>query len=209
MPDGRSMSRLSPWTPPISGSASTGSPWPTPQARDGFPPHTAEYVAKHKANGHGMSNLNDTLNFTGALWPTPTVADAQGGHLSRSGARGNELLLKGMIKAASASPRVTPSARDWKDSAGMATVAEDGRTRLDQLPRQMAVNETAPIGPTLTGSSATTAKRGAPNPIFACWLMGWPEELISGACAGIQLFRNSRRKSSGRISKPRAAHDQT
>lgn len=31
---------------------------------------------------------------------------------------------------------VTPSARDWKDTAGMATTREDGRSRLDQLPRQ-------------------------------------------------------------------------
>ena len=30
----------------------------------------------------------------------------------------------------------TPSARDWKDSPGMATEREDGRSRLDQLPRQ-------------------------------------------------------------------------
>lgn len=31
---------------------------------------------------------------------------------------------------------VTPSARDWKDSPGMATVRPDGRSRIDQLPRQ-------------------------------------------------------------------------
>ena len=31
---------------------------------------------------------------------------------------------------------VTPTVRDWKDSPGMATETEDGRTRLDQLPRQ-------------------------------------------------------------------------
>ena len=33
---------------------------------------------------------------------------------------------------------VTPSARDWKDSPGMATEREDGRSRIDQLPRQVA-----------------------------------------------------------------------
>ena len=31
---------------------------------------------------------------------------------------------------------VTPSARDWKDTPGMATECPDGRGRLDQLPRQ-------------------------------------------------------------------------
>lgn len=33
---------------------------PTPQVRDHFPPHSEEYIAKKKAQGHGMSNLNDT-----------------------------------------------------------------------------------------------------------------------------------------------------
>jgi len=31
---------------------------------------------------------------------------------------------------------VTASARDWKDTPGMATVRPDGRSRIDQLPRQ-------------------------------------------------------------------------
>ena len=31
---------------------------------------------------------------------------------------------------------VTPSTRDWKDTPGMATERQDGRSRLDQLPRQ-------------------------------------------------------------------------
>lgn len=31
----------------------------------------------------------------------------------------------------------TPSARDWKDTAGMSTVRNDARHRLDQLPRQV------------------------------------------------------------------------
>ncbi|HSH42097.1 MAG TPA: hypothetical protein VK973_08230 [Arenicellales bacterium] len=38
-----------------------------------------------------------------------------------------------------ASPWVTPSARDWKDTPGMATVRPDGRSRVDQLPRQAAL----------------------------------------------------------------------
>lgn len=35
--------------------------WPTPQARDHFPAHTPEAIAKQKAAGHGCSNLNDTI----------------------------------------------------------------------------------------------------------------------------------------------------
>ncbi len=34
---------------------------------------------------------------------------------------------------------VTPSSRDWKDTPGMSTVRPDGRSRIDQLPRQAAM----------------------------------------------------------------------
>ena len=33
--------------------------WPTPTHRDHFPPHSAEYIAEKKAQGHGMANLSD------------------------------------------------------------------------------------------------------------------------------------------------------
>src|SRR5690606_29907257 len=33
---------------------------------------------------------------------------------------------------------ITASARDWKDTPGMAMERPDGRTRIDQLPRQVA-----------------------------------------------------------------------
>jgi hypothetical protein len=42
--------------------------WPTPQARDHFPAHKPEYIAAKKAQGHGMSNLNDAIG--GPLNPT-------------------------------------------------------------------------------------------------------------------------------------------
>jgi hypothetical protein len=45
--------------------------WPTPTTRDHFPPHTPEYIARKKAQGHGMSNLNDAAS----LWPTPKATD--------------------------------------------------------------------------------------------------------------------------------------
>lgn len=35
--------------------------WPTPTARDHFPAHTQEYIDAKKAEGHGMSNLNDSV----------------------------------------------------------------------------------------------------------------------------------------------------
>ncbi len=102
---------------------------PTPQARDGMPPHKLEYIEKHKANGHGMSNLNDYV---------------------------------------------------------------------------VHHYETGRSGPTTNGSSAPlTEKRGAPNPEFPFWLMGFPDEWTFGALEAMRSFRKSRQKSSPPISTPK------
>jgi hypothetical protein len=131
---------------------------------------------------------------------------------------------------------VTPSARDGKDSTGMATSSPDRvQPRNDQLPRQMVQAWSTPrssdgakgapmqefsgggtplpaqiysaaswptpveiIGATPTGSSVTTGKRGAPNPVFAFWLMGFPVAWIYGALLVMPSFRKRRRKSSKR-----------
>lgn len=76
-------------------------------------------------------------DFTGALggWPTPTATDA---------ARGNGTIRPHdtgipLPQKATLAGWVTPSARDWKDTPGMATERPDGRSRLDQLPRQAAL----------------------------------------------------------------------
>lgn len=71
--------------------------WSTPTARDFMPAHTEEYIAAKKAEGHGMSNLNDQVD----KWQTPSVADTQGGRMTRSADRSNELLLKGQAEATS------------------------------------------------------------------------------------------------------------
>lgn len=57
----------------ISDKDSTG--WPTPVSRDHFPAHSPEYIAEKKAEGHGMSNLNDTAQMVG--WPSPKAKDGR------------------------------------------------------------------------------------------------------------------------------------
>ena len=121
----------------------------------------------------------------------------------------------------------TVSARDWKDSVGMAVEATDGRIRLDQLPRQMvsysptptslsfkdshqpgnsrslnlmrANFETVHGGQITNGSSApSTAKRGAPNPVFPMWLMGFPEDVIRGILRSVTTFSSRRSRGGSR-----------
>lgn len=222
---GWSYSRLSPWTPPMSGSGNIGSPWPTPKAANAGPDFAK---IERSATGPSLQTVMAGISY----WPTPSVANATGGQSSRSGDRKGELLLGGMMRTAL--PWVTPSARDWKDTPGMTAERPDGKSRIDQLPRQRAATwptpqamdgnkgsepprpqdtgvslpqriaqQTAASGPITNGSSATTEKRGAPNPVFACWLMGWPDEFTFGVLRAIQLMPSSRRKSSPPSSKPK------
>lgn len=70
-------------------------------------------TVKGDHNKKGLSPTSgDGLATAAGMWATPTVAMAQGGNLTRSGARSNELLLKGQAKFWG-----TPTARDWKDGA--------------------------------------------------------------------------------------------
>lgn len=68
MPDGRKVAVALPHVAGMAG-------WPTPMARDHFPAHSPEYIAAKKAQGHGMSNLNDPVQLSG--WPTPRAADGE------------------------------------------------------------------------------------------------------------------------------------
>lgn len=92
---------------------------------------------------------------------------------------------------------VTPNARDWKDTPGMKRVRKDGRSKVDQLPRQVYAR-TWPTPRTKgmcggTGNfqqmqrlvasgvlterekkSMTAGNGGTLNPTFPEWLMMWP-----------------------------------
>ena len=180
--------------------------WPTAKARDTRGVNTPEHLAKKRANGHGCSELVDTVQL--ASWSTP-------------------------------------SARDWKDTPGMATTAvnPDGsdRTRLDQLPRQAilaswptptgqgniqvageyATNGTTlagaanlalwttedgparltATGEMLTGSSAGMDSGGPLDPAHSRWEMGYPPGWCESAVTAMRSYRPLRRPSSGRSSK--------
>ena len=114
-------------------------------------------------------------------WPTPTTTDA-----IRFPAYEFKTSNVTLNHAAQLAGWVTPSARDWKDSAGMATERPDGRSRLDQLPRQATLCEPARLtasGEMLTGSHAGMESGGQLNPELPRWLMAYPIEW--GHCAAM------------------------
>lgn len=130
-------------------------------------------------------------------WPTPTTTDA-----IRFPAYEFKTSNVTLNHAAQLAGWVTPSARDWKDSAGMATERPDGRSRLDQLPRQAQLAGPARLtasGEMLTGSSAGMESGGQLNPEHPRWLMAYPIEW--GRCAATVTLstRKSARRSSGGV----------
>jgi hypothetical protein len=145
------------------------------------------WKAKAMPSGRLKSRLVPATRHTngpatgGSLWTTVSATDAAG-RSNRYAQGGNPLTMQ-MTQAWWA----TPMAREWRSDHGKLYGTKGG-----SIARQML--EASGWKP--PGSGAPTGKHGAPNPIFACWLMGWPEELTSGVLQAIALFRKSRRKSS-------------
>ena len=181
-----------------SDSGSTG--WPTSRSADGEKNvRTLEGSLRENERKGGPQDLNSAAQLVG--WPTPTRQDAIGsgarGYSTESGRHTGTTLTDAAFlaghyvpEARSSTGWTTPSARDWKDSEGMAKTRPDGRSRVDQLGRQ-AFLTSAPTG------------SGGPyrlNPRFSLWLMGVPQTWVDAAPPSskrraTRSSRNSRRRS--------------
>jgi len=141
-------------------------------------------------------------------WPTPQAPVLGGGDYTdpdKALARmtsGHQINLSEV--ALLASPWVTPSTRDWKDTAGMATEATnpDGseRTRLDQLPRQanLAAWPTPATSKASNDTNLQCSGDGRTTPNRACWASALTEipggparltacgEMLIGSSAGME-----------------------
>lgn len=116
------------------------------------------------ARVHQLGRSADELAALDLL-PTPSVADGMGGHLSRSGARSDELLLPGVAKAyAEGALLPTPTSRDHKGAANPPGRVRDGRARTagdDMLPD--AVMALLPTPRTTDANGAGTHGDGGPD----------------------------------------------
>ena len=146
--------------------------WPSPAAHDGRRPGSDE-----------TSTQGANLKREAELWQTPSVADADGGHASRSREREGELLLPGQAKAwatPKAAAGIKPSAgkRTSSDLSHQAQTTQGGR-----------------------GSSKPTLGSRQPSkrlcPAFVEWLMGWPVGWSLPCAGALTTFGSSETESSG------------
>lgn len=161
--------------------------WPTPDAgviNDGQDPATfhawrARMKAKHgNGNGHGTPLAIAAVDVMASAWPTPSVADTMGGHLSRGGDRSEELLLPGMAQRVTEN-WATPSASEVRQGyqrrpEGMASLQNQ-----QSLSTQVVDSLSGPLAQPIAGRGKPFSLGGRTlrpqlSALFVEWLMGVP-----------------------------------
>lgn len=145
-------------------------------------------VSTRHTNGTGFTGQESTrstprasdgqLAQNASYHPTPLSLSFKDSHQP-----GTNRTLE-MMKAYMPTPKSSNAGPDF---------AKEDRSKTG-LSLQTVMAATALTGQTRNGSDAMTTKRGAPNPVFAFWLMGFPDEWISGALVAMQSYRKPRRK---------------
>ena len=215
-PSGHLISRLVPSTRRTSETGSIGSPWPTPMMTD--------YLER----GYMVSHGREYLCLPGAMdpsrmgpiarsqWPTPNTPS--GGRTmtqeeaitqrKRTDGSKAQLNLENAMAHLAQSQWATPTQRDWRSGeASEATMERNARPLNERM---------AHFGPAPNGSGAPMAKRGerlVPNPNFAMWIMGFPEDLrntILQTCSSLPSKAGARRGGSpatpsSRRSRPKSS----
>jgi len=143
--------------------------WPTPRANEG----TGDKIPPGRQGGLALKQAVH-------LWPTPRSTDCKNGN-GKTGNRTPEAAAKAgwTLPELTRAMWPTPTSRDHKDGPFCPNVDTNGL-----------------LGRTVwNGPSEPTEKRGALNPEFVCWLMGFPPEWDACAPTAMPSSRKSRRKS--------------
>lgn len=212
--------------------------WATPCARDCMPPHSPEYVAAKKAQGHGMKILPDQV----ARWPTPTANDYKGSGptLERSDGKMRGDRLDYAVEQLWSTPRSSDGEKGGPNQAfgagGMPLPAQTvqwmtpsvadvqggrmtrSKERSDELPPNGQSDSVSSLlaHPTSTDGAVPSTERRTLNPLFVEWLMGWPRGWTSlgltppasNVCAcsatALSLYRQRMRSELSRLGLPPA-----
>ena len=140
-----------------------------------------------------LQGLGSTLyKLTWKQWATPL--GLQRSRLRASVPRTSGIALTGWV---------TASARDWKDTPGMATERPDGRSRIDQLPRQAVLcgwptptvgnsqgsqsfEGLSPTGKTPDGRKVAVSLNHVASFANGPARLTASGELLTGSCAGME-----------------------
>lgn len=144
--------------PAMNGSASSSSVWPTATAQD-----SESTSGSNPQWGHG-STLTDATR----KWTTPQAHDVTERGLGQipSGKAGNACLAR------DARTWATPTTRDHK---GMDQPGRNGGTSLAEQTERGRFSHRVPTIPDGRESlPSSPSSRRRLNPVFVCWLMGWP-----------------------------------
>ena len=182
MPAGPPICRLRASARRTSGNGCGG--WPTPTANDDNKSPEAHLAMKGRMGGgrKAITSLQVMAKTAGwptsggaaklAGWSTPTSVDGRRGSLPpRLHDTGHPL-----DQQAAMAGWATPTARDMRSERGSAAMMERRQSRPAGKPLSKQV-----LGANATSFPASTEKRGALNPAFSRWLMGFPPEW--DACA--------------------------
>jgi len=151
--------------------------WPTPtkgNAEGSQIGKGASSTGKRPDGSKATVSLNQVAQTSG--WPTPNTPSG-GPNVKPTAKHTGRMDLEGAVTLVG---WATPTTRDHKD----------GASTLENVPINALLGRQASL------STVQTEKRGALNPAFSLWLMGFPTEWASCGARVTRLSRRSRRSSS-------------
>ncbi len=201
MPSGPPICALLAWAHRTSGSGFSG--WPSPQARDHFPPHTQDYLERKRRECNNAGGFAGDLPDVAAMagWGTPSARDHKdAGPAFEADPSIVEVESRLPWQAALAGwPTPTAGSGEGGDQSDPVKALErmrSGRSNLDDAACLAS-------GDASTSSTAGTEKRGESrgvlNPAFSLWLMGFPWAWVEcgrRAMRGLSPSRKARKAAS-------------
>jgi hypothetical protein len=192
-PAGQPVLRHVPSAPRISVNGSTGAPWTTPTL-----------CGNYNRKGASETSGDGLATQVAATWATPTTRDwKDSGDLSGSMVRKDGKVRMDVLPRQAWTTWPTPTAQpDNKSPEAHLAMKKRMGERDGTFSNRTAITDlqvmAKAFGETPNGSQEPMAKRGALNPAFASWLMGFPPEHLN--CAPSET--RSARRSPPNLSKP-------